>query len=75
MLQKYFDNIVEEFRDNKNTTDNLSRAYLIALGNRIINVGQDINILYGDNSNYSSIKNVNVNTMIEVNEVIKGLLW
>lgn len=73
-MQKYFENSYEIFVANQNVDSNIDKAYLLALGNRIINVGQDINMLYGSDVGSADLKENNFNVMTEVNEVIKGLI-
>ena len=73
-MQEYFNNTYEIFVANKNEDSSIDKAYLLALGNRIINVGQDINALYGNDASVSALKESNVIIMIEVNQIIKGLI-
>lgn len=73
-MQTCFDSLINIFNNNKDTTNDLNKAYLVALGNRIINIGQNINNLYGDESGVADNKTNNLNTMIEINDVIKGLI-
>ena len=73
-MQEYFEYLVELFDGYKGRGGHLDRTYLVALGNRIINVGQDIHSVYeGLDLNDNAIKN-NIQDMIEVNNVIKGLI-
>lgn len=70
-MQDYFDDCCQLFNYNINSSDNLEKAYLLALGNRIIEVGQNINQLYVD----SDLKEeLNSNAMLDINEKIKGLI-
>lgn len=71
-MQEYFDNSIEMFNENIDTNDNLTKAYLISLGNRIIVVGHNINSIYANNNDVQ--KETNSNKMIDINEKIKGLL-
>lgn len=73
-MQDYFDSVCGVFDLNKNTTDVLEKAYLVALGNRIINVGQDINVIYSSFQNYGDIITSNIEKMVEVNNIIKGII-
>jgi len=70
-MQEYFNSCVDLFNSKINTESDLEKAYLISLGNRIIEVGGDINALYkgeGISTEENSLK------MTNVNESIKGLL-
>lgn len=73
-MQKYFHKSVSIFNENKYLDDNLSKSYLIALGNRIINLGQDINSLYSKIDGENVLIESNLQNMIDVNEIIKGLI-
>lgn len=72
-IQEYFDNSCTEFNNNKETQDVVEKAYLVSLGNRIINVGNDLKIIYSELENDMQIQN-NLNKMLEINEGIKALL-
>ena len=71
-MQDYFDDSVELFDNNRDTEDVLQKAYLLALGNRIIEVGQNLNKLYDDDM--STQIQTNNQQMLDINEKIKGLL-
>lgn len=71
-VQSYFDNSCLIFEENKYCDRASDKAYLISLGNRIIQVGEDLNKLYEDN-NLALIEKNNQN-MRNVNDVIKGVL-
>lgn len=74
-MQEYFGELVVFFNGLKE--DNLSgneRAYLVALGNRIINLGKDINSIYSGDTSMSVAISENLEKMNDVNDVIKGLL-
>lgn len=71
-IQEYLDNCVDIFNQNISTSDNLTKSYLIALGNRIIVVGHNINTIYGENNDVQ--KEINSSTLLDINEKIKGLL-
>jgi len=73
-MQEYFDNSLIIFENNKNTNDIVAKAYLIALGNRIINVGQDINTIYLTTDVNDSRAIQNSEKMQNINNVIKGIL-
>lgn len=73
-MQACFDKVYQLFNDSKNVSSNIEKSYLMSLGNRIINIGKDINNLYGNNDSYASIKLSNSEAMSCVNEVIKGLI-
>lgn len=53
----------------------LEKAYAIAMCNRIITIGQDINSRYEGISDKDELKNDNIAKMTAVNDIIKGLLW
>ncbi|MGN0960933.1 MAG: hypothetical protein ACI4PF_01890 [Christensenellales bacterium] len=73
-MQKYFDAIYEIFNNNVGVVSNVDKSYLMALGNRIVSVGQDINNLYGNDETKIENKSNNIAMMASVNDVIKGLL-
>ena len=73
-MQEYFDIACSVFNENKESTDIQSKAYLVALGNRIILVGQNVNTIC-DALNYNADAiAVNFEKMNEVNDFIKGLI-
>ena len=73
-MQVYFDNAYDCFESNKVVSGDLDKAYLMALGNRIISVGQDIKKVCAElNINDEAVSN-NVDKMISVNNVIKELI-
>lgn len=73
-MQEYFEYLVEMFNGYKGRSGHLDRAYLLALGNRIINLGQDIHNVYkGLDLDDGEVRG-NVQHMLEVNSVIKGLI-
>ncbi len=72
-MQDYFDSAHQLFVDNQHLTDNLSKAYLIALANRIIVVGQDINRLY-QTLDQTDLISDNQAKMTSVNDAVKGLI-
>lgn len=71
-MQDYFNDSTELFNSKTASTD-LEKSYLLALGNRIITVGQNINTIYQANNNTDLI-NSNLVIMININDVIKGLV-
>lgn len=73
-IQMYFDDLYELFDVNKVTTNTLEKAYLVALGNRIVCVGQNINTIYGNDDSKTMLKNANLDSIGIVNDVIKGLI-
>ena len=73
-MQKYFQKSVAIFNENRHLEDNLSKSYLIALGNRIVNLGQDINRVYSEIDAENGLIESNLQNMIDVNEIIKGLI-
>lgn len=72
-LQDYFDNLVVLFNDNKTTNNSLEKAYIVSLGNRIIEVGRNINFIYNEVGNVTKIDSNNV-SMLSINEDIKNVL-
>lgn len=71
-IQWYFDNSCNIFDENKDCTSNLDKAYLLSLGNRIIQVGEDLNKLYGsDNLGFVEQNN---QKMLLINNALKGVL-
>ena len=75
VMQEYFDNIITVFEDNKDIVNsNIDKACLIALADRIMVVGQDINAVYNFNENNDETIASNIEKMTEVNEVVKGLI-
>ena len=73
-MQDYFDRLYVQFDEHKNTDDKVEKAELIALSYRFMNVGNDINNAYSHMSLVAPNQSSNQDKMIEVNEVIKGLL-
>lgn len=73
-MQKYFDNIVLLFDANKNVSNIVDKSYLVALGNRVIDVGQDINAIYTGLNVEEEKVNLNASKMLMVNNVIKGII-
>ena len=73
-MQEYFDSMVTMFDSFKTAEGNLDRAYLVALGNRIISVGQDINSIYNALEIEEELEANNVSKMLIVNNVIKGII-
>ncbi len=69
-MEDYFDSSVRLFEENRQTGDSLEKAYLISLGNRIVQVGTNINAISNDNSKIDK----NNADMLKINEYIKGLL-
>jgi hypothetical protein len=73
-LQNYFDFSYNLFCGNQATDNVIDQAYLIALGNRVITIGQDINrICNGLNVSSAEIAS-NLEKMVAVNNIIKGLV-
>ena len=73
-MQEYFDALIVLFDDAKAIEGNTNRAYLVALGNRLIDVGQDINAVYTATNPESEEISTNVSKMLIVNNVIKGII-
>ena len=72
-MQEYFDNAYA-LLGGSTPVGSLDRAYLVALGNRIISVGQDINKIYSVLNASGENVTANVQKMINVNNIIKGLI-
>ncbi len=73
-MQSYFDMALGIFESNEGSSHVVDKAYLLALGNRIILVGQNINSIYdGLDYNESQIA-INSEKMVATNDFIKGLL-
>lgn len=73
-MQEYFDSLVVLFDNAKTVEGNANRAYLVSLGNRLIDVGQDINSIYTATESESENISTNVSKMLIVNSVIKGII-
>jgi hypothetical protein len=73
-MQVYFDKLINIFDNYKSVESNLDKSYLVALGNRLINVGQDINSVYNTLEVKEDIVSSNVSKMLIVNNVIKGII-
>lgn len=73
-MQVYFDKMVVMFDNAKTAESNTDRAYLVALGNRLINVGQDINSIYTKQEANDDLVSGNISKMLIVNNVIKGII-
>ena len=75
VMQEYFDNLILEFDSKKGIVEsNVEKAYLIALADRIMIVGQDINAVYNFNESNSELVSSNFSRMTAVNEIVKGLI-
>ena len=72
-LQDYFEKSFDLFNEKKSSDNELDKAYLISLGNRIIQVGQNTNAFYS-NHNETNLISTNKECMNEVNNVIKEIL-
>lgn len=72
-MQDYFNDAITLF-NSKNASTDLEKSYLIALGNRIINVGQNINTIYQVNNTNVGLVTSNLASMTNINDVIKGLV-
>ena len=71
-MQSYFDNSYLIFDEKKDCTLDLEKSYLIALGNRLIQVGEDLNKLYNELGGDSVSKNNEV--MTSINDTLKGVI-
>ena len=73
-MQEYFDITKTIFDNNKDTDNELNKAYLVSLGNRLITLGKDINEIYTALDIKADIKSINQANMMTINEEIKGLI-
>lgn len=73
-MQTYFDDATELFEAHKGDTEVVSKAYLVALGNRLIMVGQNINRVYVGLGISSEKVDTNNQNLIKINDTIKGLI-
>ena len=69
-MQAYFDASNEIYLTNKDTTDKLEKSYFLALGNRLILVGQNINTIYSKLNINSDKIDANMNAMQTINDII-----
>lgn len=74
LMQEYFDSAYAVFDENINVENNVDKAYVVVLGNRIINVGKDINKI--NNSLGVNSDNVasNLAIMSTINDTIKEII-
>lgn len=73
-MQEYFDSAILTFNAAKDSTDIQTKAYAVALGNRLILVGQNINTIYL-NLDYNEVAiQGNLDNMTMINDTIKGLI-
>ena len=72
-MQDYFENSYQLFMDNKDVQGELDKAYLLSLGNRIKQVGEDLKVIYTglEITDYTTI---NYEKLNEVNTLLKGVL-
>ncbi len=73
-IQNYFDLSCLIFDAHKADSDTISKAYLIALGNRLIMVGQNINRVYLNLEINADKVNTNNQNLVKINDTIKGLI-
>lgn len=74
-MQLYFDKLYNVITNVKcEELPDIEKAYAIAMCNRIITIGQDINSRYEGISEKDELKNGNIAKMTAVNDIIKGLL-
>lgn len=74
-MQEYFGGLCFELNkiDVGELTD-LEKAYFVAIGNRVITIGQDINSRYDGHNDFDVLKEENVQKMVDINQIIKGLI-
>ncbi|MBQ7351684.1 MAG: hypothetical protein IJW59_02310 [Clostridia bacterium] len=73
-MQEYFEEMQLIFDENKVTDNVVVKAYVVAIGNRIIELGQDINAVYRALEMEESLIEYNINVMKSINDSIKGLI-
>lgn len=73
-MQDYLNESYSMFQSSKSSEDNLTRAYALALGNRLILVGQDIKTICTSLRIKEDIVAENIIKMQTINEDIKGIL-
>lgn len=73
-MQEYFNSLLEIFENNKQVNTNVEKAYLVALGNKLITVGNNINVIYSEKGINNDLENLNNSNMLNVNAVIKQIL-
>ena len=73
-MQEYYNSAVEMFNAGKTTNDVQVKAQVVALGNRLILVGQNINTIYTKLSYNTDLIQGNLDSMTMMNETIKGLI-
>lgn len=73
-IQDYFIDCVEVFNNNSIFNDNLSKSYLMLVGNRIVSVGQDLNVIYNKLSIKTDLVTSNVKFMEDINGKIMELI-
>lgn len=73
-MQSYYNSLVEIFNENKTVDTNTEKAYLVALGNKIITVGNNINAIYSELNINENLENLNNESMFNVNHNIKQIL-
>lgn len=74
-VQEYFDGLCAKLNviGFSQLTD-IQKAYTIAIGNRVISIGKDINSIYDGKDDLNELKEGNSQKMVAINEIIKGLL-
>ena len=73
-MQEYFVGALNTFNTHKESTDTLTKAQVVALGNRLILVGQNINTIYNKLGYNTTLIQGNLDNMTMINETIKGLI-
>lgn len=73
-MQEYYNQAIILFNLNKDSDNNLDKAYVVSLGNRIITLGSNLNTIYHKlNLSQDKIESNSI-TMQEINTVIKGII-
>ena len=69
-MQEYFNSALQIFNENKEVDKTIEKSYLVSLGFRIMQVGQNIISITND----TTIKTDINQKLTSVNNVIKGIL-
>ena len=73
-MQEYFVEAINTFNANKEASNMQTKAQVVALGNRLILVGQNINTIYNKLGYNTDLIQGNLDSMTMINETIKGLI-
>lgn len=73
-MQEYFNVALDIFNASKTTNNMQTKAQVVALGNRLILVGQNINTIYTKLGYNTNLIQGNLDSMTMMNDTIKGLI-